>query len=75
MSAVRDAFFQKGKEALFTIEVEGVFRNEAEVDIALGQRGVGGDESAFTAHDLYKSYAVECVLGLDMGASDNRDGH
>jgi hypothetical protein len=47
---------------------ERLFGDETEVDLAIGQRGVGGDEARFAPHQLDQADAVAGGDSLAVGA-------
>ncbi len=74
MVAAFQAFLQRGQQAAFPFEGEGRFRDQDEVHFLHGQRGLGGDEARFPAHELDQTNAVGHALGLGMGAFDGLGG-
>ncbi len=59
VSTVEDPASKVFQEPVGSLQVEGVLRDQAEVHITLGQRGVGGDEAGLTAHDLHQTDTVD----------------
>ena len=68
MAALLQTGAQRGQQR---IQREGRFGRQAEVDAAVGQRGVGGDEAAVTPHQLDQPHAVARADRLDVCAFDH----
>lgn len=66
-----EAGFQVAEESVGAVQIEGDFRNEDEVGIVGGQRGVGGNKAGFTAHQFDQPDAVVGAFGFFVGAFDN----
>ena len=72
MVAGKDAGLQVVQQTIGSVHVERVLGNQAEVDVALGQGSLGGDETALASHDLDDTDTIDRTLRLGMGASDGR---
>jgi len=63
-----EAIRQGAKKPSRPIKLEGLFRNEAVVDLTAGQRGPSRDETGIAAHQADKADAIENCAGFSVCA-------